>query len=186
MVSTLTKLKLKNFLKNDIAKKVLNNIRDEIRVEEKLEEIGDSGSLEHSLSTQQLNRLNDRLSSRKALTVGQYLRKLTSERGIYKFNSTAFGEAYIYKEYWSDLLNDKIPTYDKDKLIRVAITLKLNLKETMKLLYKAGFTLSEENKKDEVIIFCLEEDVYDLDGINDILVDNGLPTIFSKIRSLKS
>lgn len=186
MIDSLVMSKLSEFLKSGIAKETLKDIRIQIHREEKYGEIDDFGSMGHSLSNYQLTKLDNRLSkSKKTLTVGQYLRKLASERGIYKVNDSTFKEANILKSYWSKLVNDTVSTHDKDKLIRIAIFLKLNLKETSKLLYKAGFTLSEENKKDEVIAFCIEEKIYDLNNVNDILVEKGLPTIFSKIRTIE-
>lgn len=185
LVRTLLKLKLNHFLKNDVVKELLNDIKNQIREEEKYGELGDSGSLGHSLSAIQINRLDDRLSSKKALTVGQYLRKITSTKGIHSFSEKKFSEAQITKTYWSRLLNDKYKNHDKDKLIRIAISLKLTLKETMLLLNKAGFTLSEENKKDEVITFCLEERIYNLLDIDELLLEKELPTIFSNMRSIE-
>lgn len=186
MVKTLTKLKLSQFLKNDVAKEILNYTRNQIREEEKYGDIEGLGSFGHTLSNFQLSRLENRLSTaKKSLTVGQYLRKLASAKGVHSFSEKRFGEAQITKTYWSRLLNDKYETYDKDKLIRIAITLKLSLKETMSLLYKAGLTLSEENDKDKVVTFFIEEGIYNFSDIEDLLAENGLPTLFSKIRSIE-
>ena len=184
MITNLTKLKLKHFLKNNIAENALIEIRKQLNREEKYEEVEGFGSFGHSLNNFQLSKLNDRLSnSKKPLTVGQYLRKLSTANGIYKYSEKLFGKVHITKTYWSKLLNDKYDKHDKDKLIRIAFFLKLGLKETMNLLYKAGFTLSEENDKDKVITFCLEEGIYNLYDVEELLVENKLPTIFSKLPS---
>lgn len=184
MITTLMKIKLENFQKGDIAKKTLNEIRIQIHYEEEFWEVESLGSLGHSLSNFQLSRLDNRLSySKKILTVGQYLRKVASAQGIYNYSEKLFGNAHITKTYWSRLLNDKYDKHDKDKLIRIAFLLKLGLKETMNLLYKAGFTLSEENDKDMVITFCLEEGIYNLYDVDELLLENKLPTIFSKLPS---
>lgn len=169
-----------------MATKILNEIRKEISQGMSYIEINEAGSFGHNLSNSQLVRLNNRISnSKKPLTVGQLLRKLASDKGIYSFNEKKFSEAQITKTYWSRILNDIYKVHDKDKLIRISIFLRLSLEETMELLYKAGFTLSAENPKDEIIAFCLGESIYDLDDIDDLLKENNLPTIFSKVRSLE-
>ena len=185
MVKHITKVKLSLFLKKELANTILNELRMEIIQEDQSGEL-EERSFGHSLSNSQLNRLNARVSnSKKALTVGQLLRKLASERGFYSYNEKKFREPQITKTYWSRLLNDKYKVHDKDKLIRISLFFKLSLKETMELLYKAGLTLSAENAKDEIITFCLEENIYDLSDIDELLKDNNLPTMFSKIRSIE-
>ncbi|MDM5250084.1 hypothetical protein [Lysinibacillus sp. G4S2] len=186
MISILMQIKLNRFLENHNSKEIIKDTKNQILEEEEYGDIESLGVFGHSLSNFQLSKLDSRLSnSKKSLTVGQYLRKLTSERGIHSFSENRFGEAQITKTYWSRILNDKYKTHDKDKLIRIAIFLKLSLKETMKLLYKAGFTLSVENKKDEIIAFCLEEGIYNLYDIEELLAENNLPTLFSKVRSIE-
>ncbi|MEK3976194.1 hypothetical protein [Psychrobacillus sp. FSL K6-1267] len=184
MIKESLKSKLIKFISEGQAKELLFVTLNQIDAEEEPDDYGFFG---HSLSNFQLNKLDKHFEkSKKTKSVGQYLLTLTTDRGIYSFNDETFGDALINKAYWSKLVNDKVSNHDKDKLIRISIFLKLNLLETTKLLQKAGFTLSEENSKDNLIIFCLEEGIYDLKEVEEILAEWNQRTLFSNVRTINS
>jgi hypothetical protein len=142
------------------------------------EETNLSTSFGHSLSNYQIDRLEFTLSESKKRSVGKYLRKLAIEKGLPPVNDATFGEALINRSYWSRLINDKLPAYDKNKLIRIANFFRLNLQETLNLLNKAGFTLSEDNRKDLVVTFFIEQQLYDLSDIEEILEAKKLRSLY--------
>jgi hypothetical protein len=54
-------------------------------------------------------------------------------------------------------------------VIALALALELNEEETDQLLRSAGFSLSNSDTFDLVILFCLEKRIYDLDEVNQAL-----------------
>ena len=59
----------------------------------------------------------------------------------------------------------------KDTAIQMCFGLKLNLDETRDLMNKAGFTLSSSIKRDLVVRYFIEEKIYDINSLNDVLYD---------------
>lgn len=64
-----------------------------------------------------------------------------------------------------------IPNYQpkKNTILSLALALKLNKKETDKLLSSAGYSLSDSDTSDLVIQFCLEKNIYDIQDVNEAL-----------------
>ena len=56
----------------------------------------------------------------------------------------------------------------------MCIGLKLNLDETLDLMEKAGYTLSESIKRDLVVKYFIEEKIYKMDDLNIVLDDMNL------------
>ena len=57
----------------------------------------------------------------------------------------------------------------KENIIKLGLSLSLNKEKMDKLLSSAGYSLSTNNKFDLVILFCIENKIYDLNIINDYL-----------------
>lgn len=64
--------------------------------------------------------------------------------------------------------NNYIPK--KNTIIKLCLALSLNKEDFNKLLNSAGYSLSE-NIFDNIISFCLENNIYDLDVINNYLYE---------------
>jgi hypothetical protein len=142
-----------------------------------------STSFGHSLSIYEINRLELALTkSKNTESLGTYLKSLATEKGITSVNDGTFGEAVITKSYWSRLINDYFNVHDKNKLLRISIFLKLSLKETLTLLNKAGFTLSEDNIRDIIITFFINEQKYDLSDLEEILKEKGMRSLYTNFR----
>jgi len=62
---------------------------------------------------------------------------------------------------------DYIPK--KVNVIKLCLSLNLNLIDTNKLLNSAGYSLSYNDKFDLIISYCIENNIYDLNIINDYL-----------------
>ncbi|OZM57377.1 hypothetical protein CIB95_07910 [Lottiidibacillus patelloidae] len=98
-------------------------------------------------------------------------------------DSSGRSDVEIYKKAGIDRkLFSKIrsnPSYkiSKKTAIALALALELNKNEAEKLLYSAGFSLSKSNTFDLVILFCIENEIYNLDDVNYALHQLGLNTI---------
>lgn len=57
----------------------------------------------------------------------------------------------------------------KENIIKLSLALSLKRCELDELLYSAGYTLSTNNNFDLVISFCIENNIYDIDIVNDYL-----------------
>lgn len=185
MLNTIKLIKLNRLFYSEIAlktlKETLDSIKDEIDNEEMMDTEG-SAVFGHSLSKIQMESLDFAISIKRTLSLGKYLNKLAQEKRLPPVNDATFGEANITKSYWSRLINDTLPTHEKNKLIRIAIFLKLNLKETLTLLNKAGYTLSEENIRDRYIIFFIEDKIYDLADLEEILLEKKMRSLYTNSR----
>ena len=56
----------------------------------------------------------------------------------------------------------------------MCIGLKLNLDQSIDLLAKAGFALSNSSKRDLVVRYFIEHKIYDINEINEILYEFNL------------
>ncbi|WP_430789096.1 hypothetical protein VBD025_02770 [Virgibacillus flavescens] len=109
--------------------------------------------------------------------IGDYLYNLLEEKR--KKVTDLHLRAGIKKEYWHKVTNGKIHP-SKQKLLCLAVILKLNLEETEKLLRVAGYSLSEELTVYEAIIgFCIKKQIYSFFEIDQQLSRYGEKTIFS-------
>ena len=65
-------------------------------------------------------------------------------------------------------------------MVAFALALELNMEETELLLKKAGFTFSDSIVFDMIIRYCIENEIYDIFKVNDILFSFGQPILGSK------
>ena len=100
-----------------------------------------------------------------------YLSNLIKERGYTK-DSQVYNKANISRQTWSSVMSGKhIPSLNN--LIKIVFALELNNHECKYLLKKAGYTLSSANNYYLIIRYCIENKIYDLSKLNDLLIENG-------------
>jgi transcriptional regulator with XRE-family HTH domain len=129
----------------------------------------------HSLSSYQLSAIQSRLrTAQNTLSLGKYIRKLAADKGRFHYNEAFFGQAQITRQYWSKLLNDKYERPSKEVILRIAILFRCDLKQTHELLAKAGYTFSDCDLRDQIVLSCIELGVYDFADIEELLEDEGL------------
>ena len=83
-----------------------------------------------------------------------------------------YNKANISRQTWSSIMSGKV-TPQLNNLIKIVFALELNNHECKYLLKKAGYTLSSSNNYYLIIRYCIENKIYDLSKLNDLLVENG-------------
>lgn len=99
-------------------------------------------------------------------TFNQVLFSLIDKKGAR--DSDVYKKAGIDRRHFSKIRN---PDYrpGKNTVIALALALELNKKETGELLAAAGYSLSESDTSDLIILFFLEKKIYDIDTVNQAL-----------------
>ena len=90
------------------------------------------------------------------------LRKNLSEVEVYK-------KANLDRRIFSKIRNEKKYLPSKRTILAISIAMELNLQETKNLLEFAGYSLSSVIKSDMIIIYFIENKIFDLFLINDTL-----------------
>ncbi|MCQ2538644.1 MAG: macro domain-containing protein [Lachnospiraceae bacterium] len=106
-----------------------------------------------------------------AKTFTEYLIQLLNKKGI--DNSDAYKAALMTRQYFSKLISGKIAP-SKDKLLDLAVGIRLNLDETKDLLGCAGDAISRFSRSDLLYEYYIKNGIYDLSTIHCNLYDEGL------------
>ena len=96
-------------------------------------------------------------------------------------NVEVYKRANLTKAAFSAILsNGHIPK--KGTVVALAIAMKLDLKETERLLMKAGYTFSNSIVSDLIAVYFINHKIYDIDKLNSALYEMGEPILGSKTR----
>ncbi len=106
------------------------------------------------------------------------LLKLIDAKGMDEVR--CYKHANVSKQTWYKIMNDKFYKPNKKTVISFAISLKLTLEETQNLLESVGFILSNSSLFDVIIMYCLENGIYDVFEIDSVLFKYDQETLFSK------
>ena len=100
---------------------------------------------------------------------------LIKKKGIR--NADLYHRSDITKAHFSKIKNDKDYHPSKETVLALALGLKLTLDETKTLLERAGYTLTNSSRTDLIVTYFIRRHIYDVNEVNDILNELGLPTI---------
>lgn len=104
----------------------------------------------------------------------EYLQKLINRKGM--TNAEVYKRANLSKQYFSKVMHGQVRPA-KEKLLCIAVALKLNLDETRDFLRLAGFALSPCSKTDLVFEYFIVRQDFDIFSIDIALFDCGLPSL---------
>lgn len=108
-------------------------------------------------------------------TFSQMLFSLIDEK---KFDDVAvYKKAGLDRRYFSKLRGDKNYKPKKKVVCALALALELDTPTCKKLVKKAGYILTSASKFDLVIRYCIENKIYNLTRVNELLFDMGLDTL---------
>ncbi len=95
---------------------------------------------------------------------------MIDERGL--TDAQVYKKANIDRKLFSKIRC--LPDYKPKKktALAFAVSVELNLDETLDLLKKAGFTLSHSSKFDLIVEYCITHGIYNVNDINTILFDH--------------
>ena len=97
-------------------------------------------------------------------------RKNLSEVEVYK-------AAHLDRRVFSKIRNEKTYMPAKKTVLAIAFGMKLDFKETNTLLARAGYFLSDARKEDVIAAYFIDNQIYDMFLINEVLDHYNCPTI---------
>jgi len=119
------------------------------------------------------DRLDDYINRNTGSFVN-YLQQLINKKGM--SNAEVYKRANLSKQYFSKMMHGQVnPT--KEKLLCIAVALKLNLDETTDFLRFGGYALTPYNKMDLVFEYFISHHNFDIFSIDIALFDLGLPSL---------
>ena len=124
-------------------------------------------------STMAVNRSIDDLMNQMEENFSQRLLRLIDERGM--TDAEAYTKAYVDRRHFSKIRKDIHYVPNKKTVLAFTIALELSLDEAKDLLRSAGFALSRSSKMDIIIAYFLQNKIYDMFEINDVLYAYGQP-----------
>ena len=118
-------------------------------------------------STISINRNIEDLMSQMEETFSQRLLRMIDERNLK--DSEVYIKANVDRRHFSKIRKDVNYTPNKKTVLAFTIALQLSLDEAKDLLASAGYALSRSSKIDIIVAYFLQNKIYDMFEINDVL-----------------
>lgn len=119
------------------------------------------------------NRNIDDLMNQMEETFSQRLLRMIDERGM--TDSEVYTKACVDRRHFSKIRKDVNYAPNKKTVLAFTIALELSLDDAKDLLRSAGYALSRSSKTDIIVAYFLQNKIYDMFEINDVLYAYGQP-----------
>lgn len=107
----------------------------------------------------------------KSSSFVEYLYFLMDKYGFVNA-SDLYNKANISRQLWSSIISNK-SNPSLNVCLKIIFTLHVNNHECKYLLKKAGYTLASSNNFALIIRYAIENKIYDINKVNDLLEKNG-------------
>ena len=121
-------------------------------------------------------RFIDDLINERDITFQEKMFNLIDSKGLNDVD--VYNKAHIDRRLFSKIRSNVDFKPSKKTAISICFGLELNIDETLDLLSKAGYTLSNSSKSDLIIRYFIENQEYDIDLLNQVLYEYGLDTLY--------
>lgn len=164
--------------KRAVSKDAIESTPD-FEIDEQAAESFDMSSMQKTKHTEGMsstiatNRNIESLMGQMDETFSQCLLRLIDERGM--TDSEAYNKAYVDRRHFSKIRKDVNYAPNKKTVLAFTIALELSIDEAKDLLNSAGFAFSRSSKTDIIVAYFLQNKIYDMFEINEILDAYGQP-----------
>ena len=149
----------------------LPNERFHLLLKEETYDVLDNACTKDTFSAKQPGSLEAALKNIYKESFEKHLQQLINKKGLR--NSEVYAAANISKQYFSKLLKGQVKP-SKDKMLALAVGLRLNMDETADFLRIGGYALSPISQTDTVVEYFIRKQEYNVLKINIVLFDYGL------------
>lgn len=108
-------------------------------------------------------------------TFSQMLLRLIGEKGL--SDVQVYKRANLDRKYFSKMRCDMQYKPKKTVVCALALALELDNPTCKKLVKKAGYILTSASRFDLTIRYCIENKIYNLFKVNELLLSQGLPEL---------
>ena len=155
----------------NIERYALPNERFHLLLKEETYDVLDNACTKDTFSAKQPGSLEAALKNIYKESFEKHLQQLINKKGLK--NSEVYAAANISKQYFSKLLKGQVKP-SKDKMLALAVGLRLNMDEVVDFLRIAGYALSPISQTDTVVEYFIRKQEYNVLKINIVLFDYGL------------
>lgn len=155
----------------NIERYALPNERFHLLLKEETYDVPDGACTKDTFSAKQPGSLETALKNIYKESFEKHLQQLINKKGLK--NSEVYAAANISKQYFSKLLKGQVKP-SKDKMLALAVGLRLNMDEVVDFLRIAGYALSPISQTDTVVEYFIRKQEYNVLKINIVLFDYGL------------
>ena len=110
--------------------------------------------------------------NRKAETFPVLLNKLREERGLKP--QDLYKKAFIDRKLYSQIIGKRHYQPSKNTAIAFGLALELPYDNFKVFLQSAGFSLNHNSEFDLVIKYCVQNEIFNLLAVNDLIEERGL------------